>query len=70
MENLEKEGLQAVGALLIDRLRARVEALDGAAAAANELRQLTAAYKDLKALDTERSEGRLVIEGMPEEFKQ
>lgn len=70
MENLDKEGLQAVGLLLVERLRARVEALDGAAVAASELRQLTAAYKDLKALETERSEGKILVEGMPEEFKQ
>ena len=68
-QNQEQNGLLAVGALLVKRLRDRVEALDGAAAPAAELKALTAAYKDLRALETERETGKLVVEGMPEEFK-
>ena len=64
-----KEELKAVGVLLAQRLHARVEAVDGAVVPASELRQLTAAYKDLKALETEQTQQILVVEGLPEEFK-
>ena len=65
----DTEELKAVGSLLVQRLYARVEAVDGAAVPASELRQLTAAYKDLKALETEQTQQMLVVEGLPEAFK-
>ena len=63
------EKLLAVTDLLLERLQQRIEAVDGPTAPSGELRQLTAAVKDIKSMqEADESHGQqvLTVEGMPE----
>lgn len=65
--------LMAVTDLLLERLQQRIEAVDGPSAPSGELRQLTAAIKDIKSIqdgENERAPQVVVVEGMPEGMAQ
>ena len=57
--------------LLLQRLQQRIEAVDGPTAPSSELRQLTAAVKDIKSMqeaDQAAAPQTLTVEGLPEEL--